>query len=89
MRRTAFGQMGAKLGIRIMAANSPQAKGRIERNHVRCRWRNPGSVTSPAPITRGAVGGGKGKYLLRPRPQGRVRHAVFGANASRPTGSFR
>ena len=31
--RTALGVMCAKLGIRIMAASSPQAKGRVERNH--------------------------------------------------------
>jgi len=30
---TQFGRMCAKLGIRIVAANSPQAKGRVERNH--------------------------------------------------------
>jgi hypothetical protein len=30
---TQFGRMGQKLGIRIMAASSPQAKGRVERNH--------------------------------------------------------
>src|SRR6266478_2567211 len=30
---TQFGQMCQRLGIRIMAANSPQAKGRVERNH--------------------------------------------------------
>jgi transposase len=28
-----FGNMCAKLGIRLMAANSPQAKGRVERHH--------------------------------------------------------
>lgn len=31
---TAFGQACAKLGIVIIAANSPQAKGRVERNHA-------------------------------------------------------
>ena len=31
--RTQFGQMCERLGIRIIAANSPQAKGRVERNH--------------------------------------------------------
>lgn len=30
---TQFGQMCEKLGIRIIAASSPQAKGRVERNH--------------------------------------------------------
>lgn len=30
---TQFGGMCAKLGIRLMAASSPQAKGRVERNH--------------------------------------------------------
>lgn len=30
---TAFGQACKKLGIRIMAAHSPQAKGRVERDH--------------------------------------------------------
>jgi transposase len=30
---TQFGRMCARLGIRIIPANSPQAKGRIERNH--------------------------------------------------------
>jgi hypothetical protein len=30
---TQFGRMCAQLGIRIMAANSPQAKGRVERSH--------------------------------------------------------
>lgn len=30
---TAFGQACAKLGIEIIAAHSPQAKGRVERNH--------------------------------------------------------
>jgi len=30
---TQFGRMCADLGIRIIAANSPQAKGRVERNH--------------------------------------------------------
>ena len=30
---TQFGHMCAKLGIRIIAASSPQAKGRVERNH--------------------------------------------------------
>jgi transposase len=31
--RTQFGRMCAALDIRIIAANSPQAKGRVERNH--------------------------------------------------------
>jgi transposase len=31
--RTQFGRMCASLGIQIIAANSPQAKGRVERNH--------------------------------------------------------
>jgi transposase len=31
--RTQFGSMCERLGIRIIAANSPQAKGRVERNH--------------------------------------------------------
>lgn len=31
--RTAFGAACAKLGIQIIPANSPQAKGRVERNH--------------------------------------------------------
>lgn len=31
--RTVFGHACAKLGIRIIRANSPQAKGRVERNH--------------------------------------------------------
>ena len=31
--RTQFGRMCAKLDIRIIAASSPQAKGRVERNH--------------------------------------------------------
>lgn len=30
---TQFGRMCQQLGIRILAANSPQAKGRVERNH--------------------------------------------------------
>src|SRR4029077_9686500 len=30
---TQFGRMCEKLGIRIIAASSPQAKGRVERNH--------------------------------------------------------
>jgi hypothetical protein len=30
---TQFGQICQRLGIRILAANSPQAKGRVERNH--------------------------------------------------------
>jgi hypothetical protein len=30
---TQFGRMGAKLGIEVIAANSPQAKGRVERIH--------------------------------------------------------
>jgi hypothetical protein len=30
---TQFGRMCAKLGIQIIAASSPQAKGRVERNH--------------------------------------------------------
>lgn len=30
---TQFGRMCKRLGIRIIAANSPQAKGRVERNH--------------------------------------------------------
>ena len=30
---TQFGRMCAKLGIEIIAANSPQAKGRVERQH--------------------------------------------------------
>ena len=30
---TQFGQMCQRLGIDIIAANSPQAKGRVERNH--------------------------------------------------------
>lgn len=30
---TQFGAMCARLGIKIIAANSPQAKGRVERNH--------------------------------------------------------
>jgi len=30
---TQFGRMCARLGIRILGANSPQAKGRVERNH--------------------------------------------------------
>jgi hypothetical protein len=33
VRVTQFGQMCQRLGIRIMAANSPQAQGRVERNH--------------------------------------------------------
>lgn len=32
-RLSQFGQMCAKLGIQLIAANSPQAKGRVERNH--------------------------------------------------------
>lgn len=32
-RLSQFGQMCAKLGIELIAANSPQAKGRVERNH--------------------------------------------------------
>jgi hypothetical protein len=36
---TQFGRMCAKLGIRIIAASSPQAKGRVERAHTRC-WCN-------------------------------------------------
>jgi hypothetical protein len=31
--KTQFGQMCERLGIRIIAANSPEAKGRVERNH--------------------------------------------------------
>ncbi len=31
--KTAFGKACAKLGIKIIPANSPQAKGRVERNH--------------------------------------------------------
>jgi len=31
--KTAFGKVCAKLGIKIILANSPQAKGRVERNH--------------------------------------------------------
>lgn len=31
--KTQFGQMCERLGIRIIPANSPQAKGRVERNH--------------------------------------------------------
>ena len=31
--RTQFGQMCERLGIRIITANSPEAKGRVERNH--------------------------------------------------------
>jgi transposase len=31
--RTQFGRMCQRLGIRIIAASSPQAKGRVERNH--------------------------------------------------------
>ena len=31
--QTQFGRMCAKLGIRIIAASSPQAKGRVERHH--------------------------------------------------------
>jgi hypothetical protein len=30
---TQFGRMCAKLGIELIAASSPQAKGRVERNH--------------------------------------------------------
>jgi len=30
---TQFGRMCERLGIRIIAAGSPQAKGRVERNH--------------------------------------------------------
>jgi hypothetical protein len=30
---TRFGWMCERLGIKIIAANSPQAKGRVERNH--------------------------------------------------------
>ena len=30
---TQFGRMCQKLGIRIIAASTPQAKGRVERNH--------------------------------------------------------
>ena len=33
MPRTQFGRMCASLGIQIIAASSPQAKGRVERNH--------------------------------------------------------
>lgn len=32
--KTAFGKACAKLGIQIIPANSPQAKGRVERNHA-------------------------------------------------------
>src|SRR5438105_2485589 len=32
---TQFGRMCERLGIRIVAASSPQAKGRVERNHGR------------------------------------------------------
>jgi transposase len=32
-RLSQFGQMCGKLGIQLIAANSPQAKGRVERNH--------------------------------------------------------
>ena len=31
--KTQFGRMCAKLGIRIIAASSPQAKGRVEHHH--------------------------------------------------------
>src|SRR6202035_4077904 len=31
--KTHFGRMCASLGIQIIAASSPQAKGRVERNH--------------------------------------------------------
>ena len=34
---TQFGRMCAKLGICIIAASSPQAKGRVERNTARTR----------------------------------------------------
>ena len=33
VRVTQFGRMCPKLGIRIIAASSPQAKGRVERTH--------------------------------------------------------
>ena len=33
MPLTQFGRMCASLGIQIIAASSPQAKGRVERNH--------------------------------------------------------
>jgi len=38
---TQLGRMCAQLGIRIIAASSPQAKGRVERtpgNHPRIGW---------------------------------------------------
>jgi hypothetical protein len=34
---TQFGRMCAKLGIEIIAASSPQAKGRVERGMARIR----------------------------------------------------
>lgn len=34
---TQFGRMCAKLGIEIIAASSPQAKGRVERRTARIR----------------------------------------------------
>ena len=50
-----FGRACEKLGVQVIAANSPQAKGRVERNHGidqdrlsrRCGW--PGFRPSPAP----------------------------------------
>src|SRR5258708_6462293 len=38
---TQFGRMCAQLGIRIIAANSPQAKGRVVRSHARPLHRRP------------------------------------------------
>src|SRR5438067_2139183 len=53
---TQFGQMCAKLGIRIIAASSPQAKGRVERVHgthqdrLVKKLRRPQSATMTMPM---------------------------------------
>src|SRR3989441_12846151 len=56
---TQFGQMCAKLGIRIIAASSPQAKGRVERTvPIRtgwsrsCGWPQSATMTMPMLICR-------------------------------------
>jgi hypothetical protein len=46
---TQFGQMCQRLGIRIIAANSPQAKGRVERNHGTHQDRLPSELLARRP----------------------------------------
>ena len=63
---TQFGRMCAKLGIRIIAAASPQAKGRVERHHgthqdrmiKKMRLKGIADYEASEPLSRRALSGG-------------------------------